>query len=68
VTILVAGSASHKRAGGRMIETSFSRPTIRELERFPIELNRLGFPNQAGSDSNCLLAKEAGRHGTTSFD
>ena len=32
------------------------------LERFPIFLNRLGFPNQRVSDSNCMLAKEAGMH------
>jgi hypothetical protein len=38
------------------------------LERFPTGLNRLGFPNHAGSDSSCLLAKEAGRHGASSFD
>jgi hypothetical protein len=31
-------------------------------------MNRLGFPNQVGSDSNCLLAKEAGGHGDISFD
>ena len=32
------------------------------LERFPIFLNRLGFQNQRVSDSNCMLAKEAGMH------
>ena len=39
-------------------------PTVRAvvLERFPIFLNRLGFPNQLVSDSNCMLAKEAGMH------
>ncbi len=37
------------------------------VEQFPTILNRLGFPNQASSDSNCLLAKEAGRHGNILF-
>nr|WP_271519463.1 hypothetical protein [Bradyrhizobium sp. CCBAU 53380] len=39
----------------------------KHLERASSRLNRLGFPNQAGSDSNCLPAKEAGGHGDIHF-
>jgi DNA-binding NarL/FixJ family response regulator len=35
------------------------------LERLPVSLNRRGFPNRTDSDSNCVLAKEAGAHGET---
>lgn len=38
------------------------------LEQVSTRLNRLGFPNQAGSDSSCLPAKEAGGHGDIHFD
>jgi IS5 family transposase len=34
------------------------------LERFPILVNREGFPNQVCSDSSCAPAEEAGKHGS----
>ncbi len=37
------------------------------LVHFPISLNRWGFPNLRVSDSNCVLAEEAGMHGQSSF-
>jgi hypothetical protein len=37
------------------------------LERIPSPLNQEGFPNQAWSDSNCMLAREVSMHGQGSF-
>jgi hypothetical protein len=37
------------------------------LERFLNILNHRGFPKRRESDSNCVLAKEAGMHEQTAF-
>jgi hypothetical protein len=47
--------------------TIFLRPRkTSRLGRVPTRLNRLRFPNQSGSDSSSLPAKEAGGHGDIS--
>jgi len=76
ITVLaVPASAIAQQAGiKRTVIRTFDYPPgyttitgIVELERVATRLNHLGFPNQAGSDSSCLPAKEAGGHGIISF-
>lgn len=40
---------------------------LAKLEHFSTRLNRVGFPRGRESDSNCMLAKEAGMHGQVAF-
>jgi transposase len=54
-----------RKASERTVEGLWS--TIGALERFLSGLNRRGFPKGRESDSNCMLAKEAGMHEQTSF-
>ncbi len=63
----VGTNASSRVPSPEILHINIGLANSYRLGRFPSGQNRQGFPKGRESDSNCMLAKEAGMHEQTSF-